>query len=101
MVNKLKSVPCADLVSQLVRKGGYQLCGAKVIIILAQYRRPRLFLTEVRLFFPSRGTVTDSCVGIVFDDVVPETQLISFSTQDLIPLFERLSSLEPIWFRND
>lgn len=84
-----------------MRKRGYQLRGAKMIVIFAQFRRPRLFLTEVGFFLASRGTVTDFGVGIVFNDIVTETQLVSFSAQDLVPLFERLSFLEPIGFRND
>lgn len=95
------SVPCANLFCQLLRKRGYQLCGAKAILVFAEFCGPRSFLTEIRLFLPSGCNVIDPGVRIVLDDIITKTQFVSLPAQNLTPLFERLSFLKPIGFRDD
>lgn len=96
-----KSIPCANLFCQFLRKRSYQLCSAKAILVFAKCCGPWVFLTEIRLFLSPGCNVTDRGVGIVLDDIITKTHFESFSIQNLIPLFERLSFLKPIGFRDD
>ena len=59
-----------------------------MILVFAKCCGPWVFFTEIRLFFPPSCRVVDCNVRIVFDYIVTETQFVSLSTQDLVPLFK-------------